>query len=77
MSKTVQGDCSTMTLPSDCTVELSNNMDLVWKDGKCLVSTKSADWWVWLLVGLGIAGIFAIAGFLLWKKKKVGQFFHI
>jgi hypothetical protein len=76
LSKTVQGDCSTMTLPSDCTVELSNNMDLIWKDGKCLVSTKSADWWIWLLVGLGIAAIFAIAGFLLWKKKKGGQGQH-
>lgn len=70
LKNTIQGDCSTMSLPSDCVVESSNNEDMIWKDGKCQVSTKAAlKWWGWLLIGLGIA-IALLAGFCFYRKKK-------
>lgn len=72
LSETKTGDCSAMSLPGDdCVLERSNNLDKVWKDGKCLVSTVTmVKWWVWLIIAVVVVLILVAAAVVYWRRRQ-------
>jgi hypothetical protein len=71
LTETKSGDCSTMSLPGeDCVLEASNNLDKVWKDGKCLVKVvKVVKWWVWLIVGVVVVVVVVAGAIVCWRRR--------
>lgn len=63
---TVVADCSTKTLPADCKLVKSNNLELLWKDGKCLIKGSPPKGPVFATVGVLLIAC-AVIG--CWKKR--------